>query len=207
MNEYKKHYSEFCSVWNHISGNKRKKTFYIHRKNKQTPKQWRFSKLELFFLFCFFFGTKAWIKANKQTNKNQNQTITAEVHAFIVVIISSSADCKTERTIVHEKHKSPKRTHLTYSQSQVLCIYSIFITFIHVYDSCLDLWLMICESLWNTALSPSPSCRVAVLVSHISKLKALMGFRSSGEFFEGFFFFGAGRWGLIEWFQRCTFSL
>ena len=89
-----------------------------------------------------------------------------------------------------------KRTHRTYSQSQVLCIYSIFITFIHVYDSCLDLWLMICESLWNTALSPSPSCRVAVLVSHISKLKALMGFRSSGEFL-GFFSFlalGDGGW-------------
>lgn len=107
------------------------------------------------------------------------------MHAFIVVIISSSADCKTERTIVHEKHNSPKRTHLTYSQSQVLFIYSIFITFINVYDSCLDLWVMICESLWNAALSPS--CQVAVLVSHISKLKALMGFRLSGEFFLLFF--------------------
>lgn len=78
-------------------------------------------------------------KNNKKTNKTQNQTNTVEVHAFIVVIISSSADCRTERTIVHEKHNSPKRTHLTYSQSQVLFIYSIFITFINVYDSCLDL--------------------------------------------------------------------
>lgn len=83
-----------------------------------------FSKLDSFFFF--------WNKTKIKTNKNQIQTNTAEVHAFIVVIISSSADCKTERTIVHEKHNSPKRTHLTYSQSQVLFIYSIFITFIHV---------------------------------------------------------------------------
>lgn len=133
------------------------------------------------------------------------------MHAIIVVIISSFADCKTERTIAHEKHNSPKRTHLTYSQSQVLFIYSIFLTFIHVYDSCLDLWLMICESLWNTALplSPSPSCWVAVLVSHISKLKALMGFRSSGELFFLFLFFfwgGAGRW-LFDWVVWIVYCL
>lgn len=79
-------------------------------------------------------------KNPKQTSQTKIiQTNTAEVHAIIVVIISSFADCKTERTIVHEKHNSPKRTHLTYSQSQVLFIYSIFLTFIHVYDSCLDL--------------------------------------------------------------------
>lgn len=76
-----------------------------------------------------------------------------------------------------------------------------FLTFIHVYDSCLDLWLMICESLWNTALSlsPSPSCRVAVLVSHISKLKALMGFRSSGEFLFLFFYLALrdGSWSSV----------
>lgn len=65
---------------------------------------------------------------------------------------------------------------------------------------------MICKSLWNAALSPS--CQAAVLVSHISKLKALMGFRSSGEFFLFFiYFFGAARWGLIEWFRLRTFSL
>lgn len=52
----------------------------------------------------------------KQT-KTQILTNTANVHAFIVVNISSSADCRTERTTVHEKHKSQKRTHLTYSQS------------------------------------------------------------------------------------------
>lgn len=111
------------------------------------------------------------------------------MHAFIVVIISSSADCKTERTIVHEKHKSPKRTHLTYSQSQVLCIYSIFITFIHVYDSCLDLWLMICESLWNTALSPSPSCRVASVSESYFKTKGSDGIQIEWRVFRGFFFF------------------
>lgn len=134
-----------------------------------------------------FFKLESYFRTKWGKNKTQIQTNSAEVHAFIVVIISSSADCKTERTIVHEKHNSPKRTHLTYSQSQVLFIYSIFITFINVYDSCLDLWLMICGLLWNAALSPS--CQVAVLVSHISKLKALMGFRLSGEFFLLFFFF------------------
>lgn len=168
--------SEITSV--EIRGKKRNIVLVISQKNPFTK-------------FFFFFGTKCEIK--KQTNKNQIQTNTAEVHAFIVVICSS-ADCKTERTIVHEKHNSPKRTHLTYSQSQVLFIYSIFITFIHVYGSCLDLWLMICESLWNAALSPS--CWVAVLVSHISKLKALMGFRSSGEFF---LFLGGGGEGGTLW--------
>lgn len=79
---------------------------------------------------------------SKENNKNRfKPTDTAEVHAFIVVSgFSSSADCKTERTTVHEKkHNSPGRTHHTYSQSQVLFIYSIFLTSIHVYDLCLDL--------------------------------------------------------------------
>lgn len=129
MNEYKTFFLKSVEVRG------KKGTFcYSHCKKKQTkPQTVTFSKLD------FFFLTKSVLKKKTQTNINQNQTNTAEVHAFIVVIISSSADCKTERTTVHEKHNSPKRTHLTYSQSQVLFIYSIFITFIHVYESCLDL--------------------------------------------------------------------
>lgn len=97
-------------------------------------------------LFVFSFGqnSKYEIKKNSQRKTIKNRfkpTDTAEVHAFIVVSgFSSSADCKTERTTVHEeKHNSPRRTHHTYSQSQVLFIYSIFLTSIHVYDLSLDL--------------------------------------------------------------------
>lgn len=40
---------------------------------------------------------------NKQ--KPRFKTNIAEVHAFIVVNISSSADCRTERTTVHDSSK------------------------------------------------------------------------------------------------------
>lgn len=65
----------------------------------------------------------------------------------------------------------------------------------------------------SLSLSPSPPRRVAVLVSHISKLKALMGFRSGREFFYIFFFlfsFSFWRWEMGvdgSVFRLCTFSL
>lgn len=62
-----------------------------------------------------------------------NKKMTAEVHANIVVIVSLYADCRTKRTRVHEEHKSQRRSHLTYSQSQVLFIYYLYILNI---DSC-----------------------------------------------------------------------
>lgn len=80
----------------------------------------------------FFFPS-----INKQ-KQNQIQTNVAEVHAFIVVIISSSADCKTERTIVHEKHSSPEENP-SYIFTVSGIIYILYITFILVYDSFLDL--------------------------------------------------------------------
>lgn len=58
------------------------------------------------------------------------------MHAFIVVIIYSSADCKTERTIVHEKHNSPKR-----NPSYIFTVSGIiYILYIYNIYSCL--WLM-----------------------------------------------------------------
>lgn len=70
-------------------------------------------------------------KKFKKTNKQKQ--LTAEVHANIVVIVSLYADCRTKRTRVHEEHKSQRRSHLTYSQSQVLFIYYLYILNI---DSC-----------------------------------------------------------------------
>lgn len=58
------------------------------------------------------------------------------MHAFIVVIIYSSADCKTGRTIVHEKHNSPKR-----NPSYIFTVSGIiYILYIYNIYSCL--WLM-----------------------------------------------------------------
>lgn len=105
----------------------REKNLFIVIAKKQTnPETVTFSKLDRFFF---------WNETKIKTNKNQIQTNTAEVHAFIVVIISSSADCKTERTIVHEKHNSPKK-----NPSYIFTVSGIiYILYIYNVYSCLDL--------------------------------------------------------------------
>lgn len=144
----------------------------------------------------FKIDSFSWTQTNKQ-KPQIFQTNTAEVHAFIVVIISSSADCRTERTIVQEKHNfSNENPSYIFTVSGI-----IYILYIYNIYPCLWFmsWLMTNNMQVIVARSAlSPSHRVAVLVSHISKLKAWMGFRSSGEFFLFFFFpsfQGAVRWG------------
>lgn len=145
--------------------------------------------------------------------KNKKETDSAEVHANIVVIVSLYADCRTKRTRVHEEHNSQRRTHLTYSQSQVLFIYYLYILNI---DSCqwCRLWHLTNDLQVTVEWSTSPlhlhhSCSIS---ESCFKTRGSGGIDIEWRGFLSFFLsvFVFRRWAMgvdRGGFRLCTFSL